>query len=87
MYLVVFLPSSWSVVLRFSGRLLRHWRNGSIYVDGRVKDALSDGRCARVKALINGQWYYSEKACPNGTTKSFSWHGSGSAAYVYTYVE
>lgn len=61
--------------------------NGNIYVDGRVKDTRSDGRCARVKALINGVWHYSDRACPNGTTRYFSWSGAGNTAYVYTYVE
>ncbi|MDG4803195.1 hypothetical protein [Micromonospora sp. WMMD980] len=59
---------------------------GSVYVDGRVKDTKSDGKCVQVKALINGSWNYSEKACPSGTTKYFSWSGPGNAAEVYTYT-
>ncbi|HEY0637397.1 MAG TPA: hypothetical protein VGD67_07105 [Pseudonocardiaceae bacterium] len=57
---------------------------GRIYVNGRVKDTRADGKCAQVKALINGTWYYSDRACPAGTTKYFSWDGPGSTAYVYT---
>jgi len=59
---------------------------GYIYVDGRVKDTRADGKCAQVKALINGTWYYSARACPSGTTVYFSWHGLGNTAYVYTYL-
>lgn len=59
---------------------------GRVYVDGRVKDTRADGKCAQVKALIDGRWYYSDRACPNGTTKYFSWSGPGNTAYVYTQV-
>ena len=59
---------------------------GYIYVDGRVKDTRVDGMCVQVKALIDGYWFVSEAACGYGTTKWFSWHNTGSTAYVYTYT-
>ncbi|MFF5173637.1 hypothetical protein ACFY3U_13455 [Micromonospora sp. NPDC000089] len=61
-------------------------QGGNVYVDGRVKDTKSDGLCVQVKALINGNWNYSEKACPSGTQKTFSWSGPGNNADVYTYT-
>jgi hypothetical protein len=60
---------------------------GNIYVNGRVRDTRADGQCARVKALIAGHWFYSARACPSGTTVYFSWHNSGSEAFVYTFTE
>jgi hypothetical protein len=61
--------------------------SGKIYVDGRVTDTKADGYCMRVKALINGYWHYSERACPKGTTRYFSWNDWGNEAFVYTYKE
>jgi hypothetical protein len=52
-----------------------------------VTDTSADGWCIRVKALMNGTWHYSERACPKGTTKYFSWSEPGSSASVYTYAE
>jgi hypothetical protein len=62
-------------------------QNGRVYVNGRVTDTSADGWCIRVKALMNGVWHYSDRACPKNTTKSFSWSEPGSAASVYTYAE
>ena len=56
-----------------------------VYVNGRVKDTSADGACIQVKALINGTWYYSNKACPSGEVEYFSWSGTGTSASVYTY--
>lgn len=57
---------------------------GNIYVNGRVTDTSADGKCVQVKALINGRWFESARACPKGTTKYFSWSGRGNTAHVYT---
>ncbi len=60
--------------------------NGYTYVDGRVRDTRSDGRCAQVKAQIGGQFFYSGRACPNGTTVYFNFSAQGSGANVWTYL-
>jgi hypothetical protein len=48
---------------------------GNVYVNGRVKDTRSDGKCAQVKVQIGDQFHYSSRACPSGTTKYFSFSG------------
>lgn len=68
-----------------------HWEascdGNSITVSGWVKDTSADGKCARVKAYIDGRWRYSKKACPTGEVQNFSLTGSDRSANVYLYVK
>ena len=70
---------------------LAHWEascsSGNITVSGWVKDTKEDGKCARVKAFIDGKWNYSNSACPEGETENFSFTGPGRSANVYLYVK
>ncbi len=59
---------------------------GKVYVNGWVKDTAADGKCARVKSLIAGEWHYSSPACPEGTMKTFDWSEVGHSAQTYLYV-
>lgn len=58
--------------------------SGNVYVDGWVEDTKADGRCAEVYALVNGQWFYSQRACPKGNVRTFSFDGgAGNSAQVW----
>lgn len=59
---------------------------GRIYVNGRVKDTRSDGKCVQVKVQIGSTFYYSNTACPSGEVEYFNFSGPGSVAYVWTYT-
>jgi hypothetical protein len=72
-------------------RAKAHWtlacHGGQITMSGWVEDTLADGKCAQVKAVFsNGNVFYSSKACPKGTRKSFSWSGPGRVADGYLLV-
>ena len=59
---------------------------GNVTVSGFVEDTAANGRCARVKAQFpNGDWVFSEPACPEGDREYFSWTKPGSSANVYLY--
>lgn len=62
-------------------------RGGVATIEGWVEDTSSDGKCARVKAVINGETEKSPAACPKGDREEFKWSSRGSQinAELYTY--
>jgi len=60
-------------------------RGGGVFVSGYVKDTLPDGKCVQVRVVYNNGSQYSDKACPDPSTKTFDLKGPGPVS-VYTYL-
>ncbi|WP_067020728.1 hypothetical protein [Streptomyces dysideae] len=62
-------------------------RGGMVTIEGWVEDTKSDGKCAKVKAVVDGETVRSKAACPKGDREEFKWTGRGSSitAELYTY--
>lgn len=64
-----------------------HWTltcvAGKVTMQGYVTDDRADGECAQVRAVFSNATYFSQAACPKGTTINFKWTGPGNVADGY----